>query len=184
MDDSGIIELFFERSEQAIAELSRKYGGIIKKLAENILRDKQDAEDCVNDTYFDVWNAIPPQRPGSLTAFVCRIARNISLDRFRKNSSQKRGAYAVCLDELAECVSSKETVETQFAAAELTKHIEEFLDTLGETNRLIFVRRYWYIDPIKDIAAASGLSGGAVRTRLTRLRARLKEYLTERGVDV
>lgn len=104
MDDSGIIELFFERSEKAIAELSRKYGALIKKLAENILRNKQDAEDCVNDTYFDVWNAIPPQKPRSLTAFVCRIARNISLDRFRKNSAQKRGAYTVCLDELAECV--------------------------------------------------------------------------------
>lgn len=184
MDDSGIIELFFERSEQAIAELSRKYGGIIRKLAENILRDKQDAEDCVNDTYFDVWNAIPPQRPGSLTAFVCRIARNISLDRYRYNSSQKRGAYTVCLDELAECVSSEETVETLFDANELTSLIEEFLDTLGETNRLIFVRRYWYIDSTRDIAAASGLGDGAVRTRLTRLRTELKQFLIERGVDI
>lgn len=184
MDDSGIIELFFKRSEQAIAELSRKYGAMLKRLAKNILRDKQDAEDCVNDTYFDVWNAIPPQRPTSLTAFVCRIARNISLDRFRRNSSQKRGAYTVCLDELAECVSSKETVESLFSAEELARLIEEFLDTLGKTDRLIFVRRYWYIDPTKDISAAAGLSDGAVRTRLTRLRAGLKQFLIERGIDV
>lgn len=184
MDDSGIIELFFERSEQAIAELSRKYGGIIKKLAENILRDKQDAEDCVNDTYFDVWNAIPPQRPGSLTAFVCRIARNISLDRYRYNSSQKRGAYTVCLDELAECVSSTETAESLFESNELTRLIEEYLDTLDKTNRLIFVRRYWYIDPIKDISEVTNLSDGAVRTRLARLREKLKEFLEERGVEV
>lgn len=184
MDDSGIIELFFERSEQAIAELKLKYGGIIKKLAENILRDKQDAEECVNDTYFDMWNAIPPQRPNSLMAFVCRIARNISLDRFRYNSSQKRGAYTVCLDELAECVSSKETVESQFAADELKRLVEEYLDTLDKTNRLIFVRRYWYIDSTKDIAEAAGLNEGAVRTRLARLRVKLKEFLEERGVDV
>ncbi|MDE7229113.1 MAG: RNA polymerase sigma factor [Oscillospiraceae bacterium] len=184
MDDSRIIELFFERSEQAIAELSRKYGVIIKKLSENILRDKQDAEECVNDTYFDVWNAIPPQRPSSLTALVCRIARNISLDRFRYNSSQKRGAYTVCLDELAECVSSKETVESQFAADELKRLVEKYLDTLDKTNRLIFVRRYWYIDSTKDIAEAAGLNEGAVRTRLARLRVKLKEFLEERGVDV
>lgn len=184
MDDSGIIELFFERSEKAIAELSRKYGGIIKKLAENILRDKQHAEDCVNDTYFDVWNAIPPQRPNSLKAFICRIARNISLDRYRYNSSQKRCAYEICLDELAECVSSNETAESLFESKELTRLIEEYLDTLDKTNRLIFVRRYWYVDPIKDIADAVCLSGGAVRTRLARLREKLKEFLEERGIDV
>ncbi len=184
MNDTGIIELFFERSEKAISELSAKYGGITFKIAENVLHNRQDAEECVNDTYLGVWNSIPPQRPSSLLSFVCRIARNISIDRYRYNSSQMRGAYDVCFDELNECISSRETVESQYAADELSWLIDEFLDTLDRKNRMIFVRRYYYMDSFGDIASAANMSEGTVRTRLSRLRGKLKNFLESRGVDV
>lgn len=182
MDDEKIIELFFERSEKAISELSSKYGGIVMKIAKNVLHNRQEAEECVNDTYFGVWNAIPPQRPNSLLSFVCRIARNISLNRYEYNSSQKRGGVSVCFDELSECIAHGETVESRYDADELSRLIDGYLDTLDKTNRMIFVRRYWYMDAYEDIASAAGLGEGAVRTRLSRLRKKLKEFLESRGV--
>ena len=182
MDDEKIIELFFERSEKAISELSSKYGGIVMKIAKNVLHNRQEADECVNDTYFGVWNAIPPQRPNSLLAFVCRIARNISLNRYEYNSSQKRNGANVCFDELSECITLGETVESRYDADELSRLIDEYLDTLDKTNRMIFVRRYWYMDEYKDIASAAGMGEGAVRTRLSRLRKKLREFLESRGV--
>ena len=185
MDDSKIIDLFFERSEKAISELSLKYGGICLKVATNVLRNHQDAEECVNDSYLSVWNAIPPKRPNPLLAFVCRLVRNISINRYEYNSAQKRkGIYDVCLDELQECISSDETVESEYEASELSDHIDDYLDTLDKINRMIFVRRYWYMDSFKDIASLSGISEGAVRTRLSRLRGQLKLFLESRGVRV
>ncbi len=185
MDDSRIIDLFFERSEKAISELSLKYGGICLKVATNVLRNHQDAEECVNDSYLGVWNEIPPKRPNPLLAFVCRLVRNISINRYEYNSAQKRkGIYDVCLDELQECISSNETVESEYSANELSRLIDEHLDTLDNTNRMVFVRRYWYMDSFKDISSASGLSEGAVRTRLSRLRNNLKEFLESRGIIV
>lgn len=186
MDDSAIIALFFERSEKAIAELSSKYGGKIYNTAFNILQNRQDAEECANDTYLSVWNAIPPQRPDSLPAFVCRIARNISVNRSRRNSSGKRGGGQcdMCLDELSECVSSKENVEAQYAAKELGALIDEFLNQLNKKNRMIFVRRYWYLDSFEQIAEYSGLRETAVRMRLSRIREKLKVFLEKRGVDI
>lgn len=185
MDDSAIITLFFERSEKAIAELSSKYGGRIFNTAFNILQNRQDAEECANDTYLGVWNAIPPQRPNSLLAFVCRIARNISVNRYKHDSAKKRGGgYDLCLDELAECVSSSDNVESQYAAKELAALLDEFLDTLGKTNRMIFVRRYWYLDTFESIAKYFGLHESAVRMRLSRIRGRLKEFLKQRGVEL
>ena len=185
MDDTRIIELFFERSERAVSELSTKYGRIVLKIAENTLHNHEDAEECVNDTYLGVWEAIPPQRPNSLLAFVCRIARNISINRYKRGSSRKRGGgYDVCFDELQECISSNETVESRYDAKELSRLIDEFLDTLDKKNRMLFVRRYYYMDPFSDIAAAAGMGEGAVRTRLSRLRGKLKEFLESRGVDV
>lgn len=167
MDDSRIIDLFFERSEKAISELSLKHGGICLKVATNILRNHQDAEECVNDSYFGVWNAIPPKRPNPLLAFVCRLVRNIFINRYEYNSAQKRkGIYDVCLDELQECISSDETVESGYSANELSRLIDEYLDMLDNTNRMVFARRYWYMDSFKDISSMSGLSEGAVRTRL------------------
>ncbi|MDE7229243.1 MAG: RNA polymerase sigma factor [Oscillospiraceae bacterium] len=185
LNDTEIIELFFERSEKAISELSSKYGGIVLKIAENVLHNRQDAEECVNDTYLGVWNAIPPQRPNSLTAFVCRIARNISINRYKRDSFRKRGGvYDVCFDELQECIRLNETVESLYAEKELSELIDEFLDTLDKKNRMIFVRRYYYMDTFGDIALAAGMSEGSVRTRLTRIRGKLKKFLESRGVSV
>lgn len=184
MDDVEIIELFFERSQKAISELSAKYGKLIFKIADNALHNREDAEECVNDTYLSVWDAIPPQRPNSLLAFVCRIARNISINRYKRDPSKKHGAYDVCFDELKECIPSNETAEERFDANELSSLIDEFLDALDKKNRMLFVRRYYYMDSFEDIAAAAGMSEGAVRTRLTRLRGKLKDFLESRGVDI
>ena len=184
MDDTEIIDLFFERSEKAISELSAKYGKLVHSIAENALHNREDAEECVNDTYLGVWNAIPPQRPKSLLAFVCRIARNISINRFTRDPSRKNGAYSVCFDELQECIPSNETVEARYDADELSRLIDEFLDTLDRRNRMLFVRRYYYMDSFADIASAAGMKEGAVRTRLSRLRGKLKDFLESRGVDV
>lgn len=184
MDDTRIIDLFFERSDKAVSELSTKYGKLVLKIAENTLHNREDAEECVNDTYLGVWNAIPPQRPDSLLAFVCRIARNISINRYKRDSFRKNGAYGVCYDELQECIPSNETVEDRYDASELSRLIDGFLDALDKKNRMLFVRRYYYMDSFADIAAAAGMNEGTVRTRLSRLRGKLKKYLESRGVNV
>ena len=184
MDDIEIIELFFERSQKAISELSAKYGKLIFKIADNALHNREDAEECVNDTYLGVWDAIPPQCPNSLLAFVCRIARNISINRYKRDPVRKHGAYDVCFDELQECIPSNETVEERYDANELSRLIDEFLDALDKKIRMLFVRRYYYMDSYAALAAAAGMKEGAVRTRLSRLRGKLKEFLESRGVDV
>lgn len=185
MDDSQIIELFLERSEKAILELSSKYGGVCMKISQNVLNNYQDAEECVNDTYLGVWDTIPPKKPQSLLAYVCRLARNISINRYKYNSSQKRrGIYDVCSDELSECIPSNERAEDKLEVDELSKCIDEFLDTLDTTNRMLFVRRYWYLDSFKTLAGLSCLHVSTVRTRLSRLRDMLKIFLESRGFDV
>lgn len=185
MNDKRIIELFFERSEKAISELSSRYGGTVLRIAQNLLHNRQDAEECANDTYLSVWNAIPPQRPESLTAFVCKIARNTAINRLQYDHAQKRGGEnEACFEELQECIPSGESAEARYEASFISELIDEFLDTLSKKNRMIFVRRYWYQDPIKDIAAETELTEGTVRTRLTRLRDKLKEFLESRGVIV
>lgn len=185
MDDSEIIDLFFERSEKAIVELSSKYGSIFMKVSMNVLNNRQDAEECVNDSYLGVWNAIPPEKPNPLLAFVCRIVRNISINRYKKNNTQTRKSnYNLCLDELENYVSAQNTVEDEYAESELTEYIEKFLDSLSKINRMVFVRRFWYMDSYEDIANASGLKEGAIRTRLSRIKSALKKYLEKKGVKV
>lgn len=186
MDDNKIIDLFFERSERAIAELSNKYGKICTKVSMNVLNDILDAEECVNDAYLGVWNAIPPNRPNPLLAFVCRIVRNISIDRYRHDGMDKRGKgnYDLCIEELGECVASNNAIEDEIAESELSSYIDEFLDSLSKVNRMIFVRRYWYLDAYEDIAEASGLKEGAIRVRLSRTKADLKVFLETRGIRI
>ena len=185
MLDSGIIALFFSRSDRAIPELDKKYGAACHRTASNILGNPQDAEECVNDTYLGVWNSIPPQDPEPLSTYVLRIVRNISIRRVQYNRAAKRsGNYQECYEELSECIADNTTPETVYHARELTHYIEDFLDSLSRTNRLLFVRRYWYLDSIKGLASATGLNEGAVRTRLSRMRQQLKEQLQEKGVMV
>ncbi|MCD8066106.1 MAG: RNA polymerase sigma factor [Oscillospiraceae bacterium] len=183
IDDERIIELFFARSEQGIRELDLKYGGACRALAVNILGNVQDAEECVNDVYLGVWNAVPPTRPNPLLTYVCKIVRNVSLKLYYKNSAAKRsGRYTVAMEEISEYISDPNTVERELDAKELARIIEKFLDTLTSENRVIFLRRYWFADSCADIAALVGLTEKNITVRLTRIRAKMKQYLAENEV--
>lgn len=185
MNDSKIVDLFFERSEKAIVELSNKYGSVCLKVSMNVLNNHQDAEECVNDSYLGVWNAIPPEKPNPLLAFVCRIVRNISINRYKKNNAQRRkGNYDLCIEELENCIASHKTIDEELTEAELASYINDFLDSLTKVNRMIFVRRFWYMDSYEDIARESGLKEGAIRTRLSRIKYDLRVFLEKRGVIV
>ncbi len=183
MTDERIIELFFERSEQAIEELDGKYGKVFHSLSFKILNNRFDAEECVNDSYLGTWDAIPPAKPDPLLAFVCKIVRNISLKRYEQNTAAKRNSlYDVAMEELEDCLSSSTTVEEEISERELTGIIESFLDSLPKENRVIFLRRYWFFDSYADIAKQVGLTEKNVSVRLTRIRKKLREYLLEREV--
>ena len=162
MDDSKIIDLFYERSEQAIIELSQKYGSVCTKVANNILNDVRDTEECVNDAYLGAWNTIPPQRPNPLLSYVCRIVRNLAIKKYHANTAAKRNSiYDVALDELENCFPASTSVEDEFNAGEVARSIDRFLETLDKENRIMFVRRYWHSDSIADLrqyAAEHGLT--------------------------
>ena len=182
MEDSTIIGLFFERSEQAIDELDRKYGAAVRRTAANILSDRLDAEECVNDTYLRVWNSIPPHTPDPLAGYVCRIARNLAVNRYHANRAEKRGGnYALVLDEMEECIPSGVSVETEYDAKELGAAINRFLSTLNKEDRFLFVRRYWYADPVKELAALTNGSANRISVRLFRLRKKLRNTLMKEG---
>ena len=184
MDDNAIIELFFARSEQAIRALDDKYGKVCHSLSYNILHSRQDAEECVNDAYLGVWNAIPPARPNPLPAFLCRIVRNLSLMRHHADKAAKRGggSYTVALEELEGCLASSHTVERDMEEQELVRLIEDFLETLSSENRVLFIRRYWFSDSYVEIAVRTGLSEKNVSVRLTRIRKQLRYFFEERGI--
>ncbi len=183
MDDNAIIGLFFARSEQAIRELDDKYGRVCHRLSYNILSNCQDAEECVNDAYLGVWDAIPPVRPDPLLAFLCRIVRNLSLTRYHADRTAKRGggSYTVALEELEDCVASPHTVEADLEEKELIRLVEDFLDTLSRENRVLLMRRYWFSDSYEEIAERTGLSEKNISVRLTRIRKQLRNYLEKRG---
>jgi len=183
MDDEKIIDLFFARSEQALRELDTKYGKFCHRVSYNILNNREDAEECVNDAYLGIWNAIPPQRPDPLLTFLCKIVRNLSIARHHANTAKKRNsAYDVALSELEDCLASSNTAESEFEANELSRIIDSFLETLSQENRVIFMRRYWFSDTYEEIAQRVGLTKNNVSVRLTRIRKQLKGYLKEREV--
>ena len=183
MTDEKIIELFFEKSEQAINEIDQKYGKICKSVSYRVLGNKQDAEECVNDAYLGVWNTIPPARPNNLLAFVCKIVRNISLKRHEKNTAIKRNSmYDISISELEECLASSATVEEKIEERELTNIIENYLDSLSKENRVIFLRRYWFLDTYAEISTRMGITEKNVSVRLSRIRKELRKYLINRGV--
>ena len=185
LDDRLIIELFFERSEQAIVELSDKYGSLCSKVAFNILNNKQDAEECVNDAYLGVWNTIPPQKPDPLSSYVCRIVRNLAIKKYHSNTAAKRNSiYDVALDELESCIPSSTSVEDEFNAVETARIIDGFLKTLDRKSRIMFVRRYWHSDSIDDIAKLFGTGKHNISVRLSRTREKLKKYLDKEGVSL
>lgn len=185
MDDERIIELFFERNEQAIKELDRKYGKVCYKVSFNILHSKRDAEECVNDAYLGAWNAIPPERPNPLLTYLCKIVRNLSITRHHMNMAMKRNStYDVALEELEDCLASPSTVEAEYEAKQLVHIIESFLESLPVENRVIFMRRYWFSDTYEQIAEQVGITEKNVSVRLTRIRKQLRDYLAEREVLV
>ena len=183
MKDQDIIALFFERSERAITELIDKYGSAIKKTASNILKDSQDAEECCSDTYLTVWNNIPPARPKYLGAYSCRIARNLCLKRYYANTAEKRNSYYdVALDELEATIPALSTVESEYDAKELTRHLNDFLKALSKEERSLFMRRYWHGDKVGDIACNMGITAHSASVRLFRLRQKLHNYLQKEGL--
>ena len=186
MDDAKIIQLYWDRDEQAIPAIADKYGSYCTSIAQNILGNREDAEECVNDTYFNAWNAMPPHRPNVLSAFLGKITRNLSLNRYKHNHSDKRGGSqtTVVLDEIAEFVSDTDSVEQEIDCRELVKAIDRFLDRLPADKRNIFVCRYWYFDSISDIANRFGMTENNVSVTLNRLRLKLHNYLLERGFEL
>lgn len=185
MEDNEILELFFARSEQAIAELAQKYGGTCRKIAENILKDASDAEECVNDAYLGVWNTVPPKRPECLPGYLFRIVRNLAVKRYRSNTAQKRnGYYDASLDELADCLPSSSSVEAEIEANELAAVIDGFLASLDKETRVLFVRRYCFSDPIEELAEKFGTSAHNISVRLSRLRKKLKKHLEKEGISL
>ena len=180
-EDKEIIDLFFQRSEEAVEEVDRKYGGICRRLAYQLVNSWEDAEECVNDAWLGAWNAIPPARPDPLLTYLCRIVRNISLNRWRQKGAARRGGYGVALEEIEGCLGDGNTPERALEARELAKLIEAFLDTLTEENRIIFLRRYWFADGCREIGERVRLGEKAVSVRLSRLRKKLRNYLEERG---
>ena len=186
MDDAKIVQLYFDRNEQAIPATADKYGNYCKSIANNILGNHQDAEECVNDTYLNTWNTIPPHRPKMLSTFLGKIVRNLSFNRYKHNTAGKRGGgeLPAVLDELAGCVSGNDDVEQAYEYKELVKDINDFLSTLPVHKRNIFVCRYWYTDSVADIAARYNMSYSAVSMELTRLRTKFHNYLIGRGYEL
>ncbi|MCL1824109.1 MAG: sigma-70 family RNA polymerase sigma factor [Oscillospiraceae bacterium] len=187
MDDNMILDLYFKRSETAVGETARKYGSYCLAIALNILGNKEDAEECVNDTYYKAWEAIPPQNPPLLRAFLGKITRNLSLNKYKSKHTQKRGGnLASVFEELEQCLpaASPNSVEDEFDAKEAGKLISAFLRAEKEESRVIFIRRYWYGDSTEKIAQRFQISQSKVKSTLFRTRGRLKLTLEKGGVVV
>ena len=185
MTDEAIIGLYFERDQQAIAESDTKYGAFCQYLAANILQNREDAEECVNDTWLTAWNRIPPTRPERLKVFFGRITRDVSIDRWRHNRAQKRyNGTELLLSELEDCVPSTQNVEAAMELRELTEAIDRWLGALEPEERVAFVRRYWHGEPVKDLANHFAVSPNQMAQRLRRLRLRLRQALEAEGVSI
>jgi len=185
MEDQAIIELYFARSEDAVGETDRKYGAFCRRIALNILSLREDVEECVNDTYHAAWNAMPPERPVSLRAFLGAITRNLSVARWRAEYAQKRfNGMELMLSELNECLPARESTEAAADCAQLAETIAVWLRGLEPDDRTLFVRRYWYGDAVKALAKEYGAGENQMAQRMRRLRARLKTALEEGGFSV
>ena len=185
MSDEEILDLFFERSEQAIAELAAKHGSAVTRVAFNILGDAEDAKECVNDTWLGAWNSIPPQCPAPLRSYVCRIARNLATKKYHANTAQKRNSrYDLALDELAECIPDSRSVEDRIDVKELARTIDRFLDTLSYEDKFLFMRRYYFADSLAEAAGMAGMSYNAAAVRLHRVKEEFRKQLLKEGVPV
>lgn len=185
MEDEKIIGLYWDRNEDAIVETSSKYGKLCFLIANNILANHEDSEECVNDTYLGLWNAIPKQRPSRFSVFVSRITRNLALKKFEYLSAAKRNPEAVCsFEELGECVSGKEYVENELENRRIEQAIDTFLWQQGEEKRNIFIRRYWYFESIENICKRTGYSQSKIKSMLFNMRLKLRDYLESEGIEL
>ncbi len=183
MEDKTIVELYWQRNEDAVAVTQQKYGRYCHSIAYNILLSDEDAEECVNDTYLKVWNSIPPERPSLLKSFIGRITRNIALDRYDYNTAQKRGGVSVALSELDECIPDVSDQNTADDYA-LRKAINGFLASLPARTRTVFMQRYFYACSVKQIAQSLGMTEVNVKVTLLRARAKLKAHLEKEGICI
>lgn len=185
MEDSQIISLFFKRDEAAISETDKKYGAFCHKIAFNILSSNADAEECVNDTYLQAWNAIPPQSPDRFGAWLGRVVRNIALNLWNKNHRKKRYAgMEELFDELEDCIPSPVTVEHKMEEKELTEFLNTWLASLSDDDRILFVRRYWNGEKLNKLAEENRVSSGNMAKRMYRLRQELKKKLEQEGYSL
>ena len=185
MDEQSIIELYWTRDERAIQETATKYGKLCTYIAKNILKSNEDCEECVNDTYFTVWNLIPVQHPNRFSAFISRITRNIALKKYEYLSAEKRDPSAIIsLEELGDCVSGQYSVETEIENKRIEEAIDAFLEQQGREKRSIFIRRYWHFDSIESICKRTGFSQSKVKSILYEMRLKLRKYLESEGIDL
>lgn len=184
MEDEKIIELFWNRSESAISETAQKYGNYCYSIAYNILTNSEDAEESVSDTYMAAWKAMPPRRPSILATFLGKITRHLSIDRWRSRNRYKRGGgeIVLALEELEDCIADSQTVEMALERKQLAVVFNRFLDSLPEMDRRVFLCRYWYLDPIADIAGYYGFSVSKVTSMLHRTRKKLRTTLEKEGL--
>ena len=183
MEDSRIVELYWQKNADAIKETDSKYGAYCFAIADNILHNKEDAEECVNDTWLNAWNAMPPQKPTKLQMFLAKITRNLSFNRYRARSTEKRGSgeITLILDELAECLAGESDVVSEYEAKELVQCIQLFVRALPERDANVFVRRYFFTEPVATIASRYGLTESNVTVILHRTRKKLKAHLIKEG---
>lgn len=186
MDDSEILVLYWQRSEEAIRETEAKYKRYCTYIAANILPSAADAEECVNDTWLRAWNAIPPAKPKQLATYLGKITRNLAINQHEKQHAAKRGLgqMPLALSELEDCVSSSRTPEQMVEDARITEALNQFLRELPITSRRVFVRRYWYLSSIDDIAKEYAMSASKVKSMLFRLREKLRDYLEKEGISL
>lgn len=186
VEDTAIVGLFFSRSEEAITATQTKYGHYLGTISFNILRNTEDSEECVNDTYLRAWNAIPPAKPVSLKAYLAKIVRNLSLNRLESLNAGKRGGNSTdtAFEELEECISDRFSVEEEVEGKLLSESIDRFLGTLSEKYRIVFVQRYFYLYSVEEIAELNGYTVSNVKSLLFRARNRLREYLSEEGFSL
>lgn len=184
MEDQEIIGLYWTRSENAIVETDKKYGKLCFQTAFRILDSREDSEECVSDTYLLAWEAIPPRQPGVLSAFLCRITRNLALNRYQAANTAKRGggAVEVALEELAECIPDPNTVENAVDNRALARCLNGFLETLTREARSIFLLRYWELASVREISRRLSVSESKVKVSLYRTRGRLRRFLEQEGI--
>lgn len=184
MEDIQIIELYWSRNQSAISESSAKYGQMLQYISRGILSNHEDSEECVNDTYGKAWETMPPQKPNSLAAYLGRITRNISINRWHENHAKKRGGANILLSELSECIPSSHSVEAEIEASDLTAVITRWLYSLSQDERVLFIRRYWFSESLGSLAEECLTTPNKLAGRMYRLREKLKSTLEKEGVSL